>query len=275
MITNRFRNCIIVNSLIYFLLSYYLVAFSANLFIILLAKLVGFDAVLSYKGFVLSNGKWTNDNIIIVYFFGNLFSLIVAVFFLWKYYIINQIRAKIKILYLWIYIISLSWFFGEIIIGAVFKTGIGAALIAFEVPYFLRLLLAVIGVFALFFIGYKTRVDILSSANLYYPKLSSQKTTKFVINQILIPGIIGFIIIIILKLPNLGQYHYVDLLMLLSIGVTIAGVFYRFKKRKGITFKYTGKNITRNECSISYIPIIILICLLLIIRVGLNNGIII
>jgi len=273
MTNNKLNKCIIVNSLIYFLLAYHIVAFSANLFIIFIAKLIGFNAVLSYKGFILTEGNWTNDNIILVYFFGNLFSLIVSLFFLSRYYNINQTRARIKILYLWIYIISLSWFFGEIIVGAVVKTGVGAALIAFEVPLFLRLLLALIGISVLFFIGHKTRRDVLLSANLYYPLLSSRRVRNFFVNQILIPSIIGFAIIILLKLPNLNQYHYVDLFMLLSIGITIMGFFYRLYMLNGITFQNTGKNIARNECSISFLPIVILVILVLIIRIGLNNGI--
>ena len=270
---NKLKNCIIINSLTYFVLAYFIVVFSSNIFIILIAKLVGFDAVLSYKGFVLTAGTWTNENIILVYFFGNLTSLFLAVFFLRKYYINNDLRKKIKLLYLWIYIISLSWFFGEIIIGAIFKTGIGAALIAFEVPFFLRLLLAIFGIFILVFFGIKTQLDIMYSANLYYPLLSTHKTGKYFVNQILLPGLLGLLIIILLKLPNLGQYKFVDLYMLLTIIFFIGGVFFKYSNQVSIYFNNTNKNITKNECSISYVPIIILLALIIILRVGLINGI--
>ncbi len=269
----KLTSCIIANSLTYFLLAYFIVAFSSNLFIILIAKLVGFDAVLSYKGFILTEGKWSNENIILVYFFGNLISLILAVFFLSKYYKIKYLRNKIKILYLWIYIISLSWFFGEIIIGAIFQTGIGAALIAFEVPFFLRLLLALIGIFTLVFFGIKTQLDVMYSANLYYPLLSSKKNVKYFVNQILIPGLLGLLIIILLKLPNLTQYKFVDIYMLLTILFFISGLFFKYNNHKSMYFNSTNKNITRNECSISYLPIIILVMLIFLLRVGLINGV--
>ena len=270
---NKLTNCIVINSLTYFLLAYFVVAFSSNLFIILIAKLIGFDAVLSYNGFILTAGKWTNENIILIYFFGNLISLFLAVFFMRKYYINNRLRKKIKLLYLWIYIISLSWFFGEIIIGAIFQTGIGAALIAFEVPFFFRLLLSIICVAILVFLGIKTQHDVMYSANLYYPKLSVNKTGKYFVNQILLPALLGLLIIILLKLPNIGQYKFVDLYILLTILFFIIGVFYKYDKHKSFLFKNTEKNISTNECSITYLPIIILLVLIILFRVGLNNGI--
>ena len=268
---------IVVNSLVYFLLAYYLVVFSSNLFIILLAKIIGFDAELSYKGFTLSGEKWSDNNIILVYFFGNLISLFMAIFFQRLYNIERKYTKRIKIFYLWVYIISLNWFMGEIIIGAIFKTGIRSALVAFHVPSFFRLLLALLGVFGLIYFGIKSQKHVRVSSNLYFTSLSSQKTIPFFIKQMLIPSLLGTIIIILLKLPNLGQYHYVDLYMiLLSIYLFIAGLFIRTGSLKSITFKsYKPNNntIANSKYNLSYTPLVILFLVLLILRIGLMNGI--
>ena len=276
MISKKIDINIVINSLIYFLLAYYIVVFSSNMFIIMLANLVGFSAELNYKGFTLLDNKWTSDNIIIIYFLGNMISLALAIFFQRLYHIERKYRKKIKLLYLWIYIISLSWFLGEIIIGSVFQTGIGASLIAFRVPFLFRLILAIIGVFILLYLGKKAQKHVRVSANLYYSSLLSQKTKLFFVNQILLPATLGFVIIVLLKLPNLGQYNYVDLYMLLSIGLFIMGLFYRVSDLSSINFKshrLNQNNIEQLNLGISYFPIAILALIIIGTRIGLMNSV--
>jgi len=67
--------CIIINSLIYFLLAYYSVAWLINMVIVALAKYYfGFEVTLLYNGLNLISEKPEDNNIIIVYFWGNIFS---------------------------------------------------------------------------------------------------------------------------------------------------------------------------------------------------------
>jgi hypothetical protein len=269
------RLYIVINSLVYFLLAYHVVVFSSNLFLIFLAKLVGFDAELFYNGLRLFGKKWTNDNIILVFFFGNLFSLIMALFFQRLYRLERKYQKGIKLFYLWVYIISISWFLGNIIMGAVFLTGVGAALIAFKVPLFLRIALAFITMFLLLYLGKKAQKHVKVSANLYTTSLSIKNMGYFFKYQVLYPVFIGLIIIVLLKLPNLGEYHYVDLLMLLSIGFFVVGLFFRIQDNQSIVFKSHGKN---NELEIRYsiasIPMTILFLIIVILRIGLMNGIV-
>jgi len=271
----KVNGCIVLNSIVYFLLAYYFVIFSSNIFTIVLAKILGFNAKLFYHGFTLNGKKWTNDNIIIVYFFGNLITLLIAIFFQRLYSIERRYRKKIKIFYLWVYVISISWFLGNIIIGSIFLTGMGTALIAFSVPFFLRASLAVVSVILLLYLGKKSQKHIQVSANLYFQLLSSQKIVYFFINQILFPAMVGLFIIILLKLPDLAQYHYVDLFMLLSIGLFIIGLFINYSMLDSMFFVSNNKrnDLTENGCKIFYLPIIILITVVISIRLGLMNGV--
>ncbi len=269
----KINPCIVINSLVYFLLAYFLVAFLSNLVLIAIAKIIGFNAVLSYNGFVLSGAKWTNDNIIAIYFFGNLTSLIMAFLFRRIYYIERKSTSKIKIFYLWLYIISISWFLGEIIVGALFHTGIGAALIAFRVPYIFRLALAIVGIIVLIFMGNNAQKHVMHSANSYFTSISSHKIRLFFINQFLLPTVIGFLVIVLFKLPNISEYNYVDLYMLLSIAFVVIGLLWGYGQLKSITFYSRNKNIlAKPECKVSYKQIVVLLFVILIIRVGLMNG---
>ena len=269
----KINPCIVINSLVYFLLAYFLVAFLSNLVLITIAKIVGFNAVLSYNGFILSGAKWTNDNIIAIYFFGNLTSLIMALLFRRIYYIERKSTSKIKIFYLWLYIISISWFLGEIIVGALFQTGIGAALIAFGVPFIFRLALAIVGILVLLFMGKNAQKHVMHSANSYFTSIASHKIGLFFTNQFLLPTFLGFLVIVMFKLPNISEYNYVDLYMLLSIGFVVLGLLLGYGQLKSITFYSRNKNkLAKLECRISYKPIVLLIFVILIIRVGLMNG---
>ena len=60
--------CIVINSLIYFLIAYYFVVFSFNLFSMILTKSLGFDVELFYYGFTHSGKEWTRVDIILVFY---------------------------------------------------------------------------------------------------------------------------------------------------------------------------------------------------------------
>ena len=62
------HRCIVVNSTVYFVIAYYFVVFSYNLFSIMLGKALGFEGELYYYGFVSTGKVWTRSDIILVFF---------------------------------------------------------------------------------------------------------------------------------------------------------------------------------------------------------------
>ncbi|PIQ29650.1 MAG: hypothetical protein COW63_12040 [Bacteroidetes bacterium CG18_big_fil_WC_8_21_14_2_50_41_14] len=274
--SNRFNRCIVINSLVYFVIAYYLVVFSFNIFSCFLTSWLGFDVELYYYGFTHSGKKWTTDYILLVFFVGNAFTLVTAVLFEYLYRKQRKYFKGVKLLYLWIYLISLIWFLGNIIVGAFFNFGIGAALRAYGIPFFLRLILAIIAVAALLFFGYKAQKHVCVSANLYLPKLSGTNVTSFFINQMVLPILLGLVVIILLKIPHLGMYYYVDIYLLLSFVFFIAGLFYQHKSLNSIRFKTHSddkKQLKTKNCELSYFPMVVMVIILALVRLGLMNGI--
>jgi hypothetical protein len=271
---NKKRNKnIIINSFIYFVIAYYIVAFSANLFIVLLAKIVGFDAEFYFNGFRLSGKEWTVDTIIFLYFFGNLFSLFLAYFAHRKYRKQRRFRNKINLLYLWMYILAMCWFFGELIVGAIFNTGMSSAFIAFQLPYFLRILMAFIGIFILIYSGYQVQKQVIISAHLYHTELQASEVKIFLSNQIFKPALLGLAVIFLLKLPHIGQYHYVDIITLLTIGFMIVGLFIRSKSEFSIRFKSRNGDFYEPDFSISKTLVIAVFMCLALLRISFAGGI--
>jgi hypothetical protein len=272
----NFNVCIVINSLVWFVIAYYFVVFSVNLFSILLAKFIGFDAELFFYGFLLSGKKWSTDDIMVVFLFGNAFSLLLAITFERLYKNQRRYRKKRKIFFLWVYIISLTWFMGNVIVGAIFNFGIGAAFRAMNLPFVFRVLLAVAAVFVLFLLGRRAQMHLMVSANLYYPVLPFGNIGNYFKNQITLPAFFGILIILLFKIPYLDHFQYMDLYILLPIAFFIGGLFLQLGNLNSIEFKSrsaSGARLKSNACELFYIPILVLFLVLIIIRIGLRNGV--
>lgn len=273
--TKQFNTCIVINSTVFLLIAYYFVVFSVNIFSIVLAKSVGFDIELFYNGFLHSGKTWTNDSIVLVYFLGNAISLVLAFVFERLYKRTRKYAKGRKIFYLWVYIISLFWFMGNIIVGSLFNFGIGSAFMALGLPRLIRLLLAGFAVFSLMYFGYNAQKHVRVSSNLYFVKLATRDIKNYFIHQMLLPIIIGFVIIVLFKLPDIGFYKFMDIYILLTVVFFIAGLFFRYRTRS-ITFKTRSADKTKlaqKSCHISYVPMAILFLVLILMRVGLMNGV--
>jgi len=240
-----------------------------------LAKALGFDVELFYYGFTHSGKVWTLSNTILVFFVGNALTLLMAVLFERLYKKQRKYYRGIKMLFLWIYLVSIIWFLGNIIVGAFFNFGIGAAVRAFRVPFFLRLLLAIVAIYFLIFLGLKAQKHVRVSANLYYPRLLRRQTRKFFLYQIVLPVVFGLIIIVLLKIPHVPMYHYVDIYLLLTIVFFLGGLFYKAKSHGSMAFKTHDtekKQLRRKGCNVAVIPLLAMFVVLALIRVGLING---
>ncbi len=274
--SKTFKYCITVNSLVYFLIAYYFVVFSYNLFSMMLGKVLGFESELFYYGFKNTGKAWTSSDVILVFFVGNALTLIIAILFERLYKKQRKYSKGIKMLFLWIYLISVIWFLGNIIIGAFFNFGIGAAVRAYKIPFFLRLVFALISIYLLLFLGWKAQKHVRISANLYYPRLLRIDTQKFLFFQIVLPSLLGIIIIMLLKIPHLTMYHFVDIYLLLTIVFFLAGLFYKNKSHGSMVFKAYDSDklrLNRRICRIAFFPLFIAIIILAIIRIGLMNGV--
>ena len=277
----KFYRCITLNSTAYFIIAYIFVVFGYNLFSIWMSyTFFGFDGELYFHGFAMKGASWNRGNIIIIFFFGNMITLLIGVIFDWIYRKQRKFKRSIKVLFLWIYVIAYSWFMGNFIVGALFNFGIGTALRAFRVPFFLRVLLAGIFMVLLLFIGHRAQKGIKVSANLYYKRLAKSAINKFLLHQIVYPAFLGFSVLVIYKIPDIGEYHYFDWMVLGAVILYMLGLFVWQKNRNSIIFKNRGKgendeendyHVKNKSCKAQLIPIVIALAILLSMRIGLNE----
>jgi hypothetical protein len=285
----KFKWCIIINSTVYFVIAYFFVVFSYNLFAIWLATTwFDFHATLLWHGYLLWGDAWTKDKMMIIFFLGNSIDLLIGFAFERLYKKNQRYKRGIKLFYMWTYIIAYSWFMGNFIVGALINFGIGTALRAFNVPFLVRLIFAFFAIFALVYIGYRGQKGIKLSASLYYRKLPKKEIKLFTINQILIPSILGVIILVIYKIPEINYYYYLDWLILSALVFYIIGVFVLQKNKKSIVFRSHREKRDIEEdldgvegiyhkkeerfCNIQKIAVAVFFILILAMRIGLNNG---
>ena len=191
---------LIINSLCYFLLAYYTVIILTNTFSILLARLNGFEGTLYYFGFQLSSDEstWTKDLFFLIFFIGIGFSFLLGLLFERLY---RKSRKHVwpgKMFFLWGYIFSLSYFFGNIIVGSFFYFGPGVVFDNFSIPRIVRIIIGITAFFTLVIIGHFSARNILVSLNAYYRIVRQQDFRQLIKSHILFPLIIGNIIIFLL-----------------------------------------------------------------------------
>lgn len=267
--------CIVINSTAYFIIAYYVVVFSHNFLSMILAKSLGFDVELFYYGFTHGGKDWVVSDVLYVFFYGNVLSFVLAIVFERLYNNQRRYTKGIKMFFLWMYLLSLIWFLGNIIIGAFFNFGIGAAIRAYHIPFFLRLIFAMVALYLLLFFGKRSQKHIRVSANLYFSRLQRRETGNFFLHQIVLPVILGLGIVILMKIPHLGMYRYIDLYLLFTIIFFIAGLFYRHGSNDAITFRNLERekaNMNEKSCKLMYVPLFIAVVILGVIRIGLMNG---
>ena len=260
---------IFTNSLVYFLLGYFFVVTTTNLFSIFLANLAGFDGVLFYYGFELHehNAHWGKGNIVLIFGLGNSLTLFWGFVFSRWYKAIKRRYIKAKLLIMWIAIISFTWFLGNIMVGAFFNFGIGAAMLALSIPLFIRIIAALVAFVLLFWLGYKFQREIYISANLYYRQFTRKKQKVFIFQQIVFPALIGFVLIVVFKYPYSIKFQYLDMLCLLP--VLFIGIGSLSEKNYHLS---SGKSLKQDTFLLNYRALIFLAIFLTVYRIVLGPG---
>jgi len=169
--------------------------------------------------------------------------------------------------YLWGFIISFSYFFGNIIVGTFFNFGIGVAFRALSIPFIIRVPIAVISIVALAFIGKYSVRHILISFNSYFIKINPDQLKSLLHAQLLDPFFFGNIIIFLLKIPYHAEFNFLDTLTLFWLGVLIIPVYIANKQTGTVNFKRNNKRF-----ELQAKPLLLLIILILAFRIGLSYG---
>ncbi|MBU3928550.1 MAG: hypothetical protein KKB74_12155 [Bacteroidetes bacterium] len=164
--------------------------------------------------------EWTHDAVKLIFSAGPMLILLVGLISLIAFYSLVEEPARIKTFFMWLTLHALNYFFGGLLIGNIFKKGVGHV---FNWMYFTdttKMLVALVGFFGLLATAYFMSKPVAISANSYYNKLSEKNFPFFFTAQIIVPFVAGTLLYTLYFLPDLRfqeRYSWMSLAVLLII----------------------------------------------------------
>lgn len=260
---------IVFNSFVYYMLAILTVIISSNAFALMLGKYNDFTGKLFYYGFLIQpkDRYWSADDVTLIFMFGIIFTLFFAILFERLYKWRRSRRGNIKLYFLWCYILAITWFLGNIIVGAFSNFSVGSVLDVMRIPMAVRIMIAMAVMALLFLLGRFSRKHVLISGNMYLKHLHSDKNFYIVKAQLLFPAILGIIAYFLYRTPHQADYQFRDTLVHMTVFIFIIGVFWGVLQPSSIGFKKR-----RDWVDFDYWALGILLIVSVFLRVYLSSG---
>lgn len=232
---------IIINSTAAFLFAFLIVFLLQNFTSSIAALSVDIKSIIYYYNidYLIRGRDWTPDAVKVVFSAGSFLSLVFSLIVIIFYVNISQETWFIRLLFFWLFCHAFIHFFGEMLIGTLLMKGFGLSIVyMFKIEY--KKLLIVLGsLFFLIFAGFILTKMALFSGNTYFNMLTRSNRSYFLHSQFLIPFMIGYAIIILIKSPEITEFDIlVNLTMLLIIlplvarGMTVKDMYFDPETRK-------------------------------------------
>lgn len=254
-----------VNSTALFIIAYLSLYILYQITVLIVASKWKLDSVLLYYDLAFNDYSplWSRQNIIIVTLSGPLICLITG-FLFYRYFSKRQkVKGFLKLFFLWIGLIGFNLFLGAWSTGISFDQGFGYVPAWLYLNVFWQIFVALIFLFILGMIGYYSVPSLLDTSKSAY-RVKAENKTKFLFYQVIIPYVIGSVIIILVRIPNNMPYDTGNLVTMLF---AIAPMVFNGKARPTVSFEKEKK-----PTQIRWLFIGIFVGLILLYRIGLNNG---
>ena len=201
----------------------YLIVFYINFFANIVASgMFGFGISFDYVHIVynIKPYEWTHDSVKTIYSAGPLLVFFTGLISLIGFFGLSEEQSRLKILFVWISLLAFNQTFGSLMIGNIFKQGVGHV---FNWMYFTdtqKMIVALIGFFGLLTTAFSMARPIAISANSYFNKMGERNFPFFITSQIIIPFVVGYLLIIAYfsqRLMFQEKFSWISLSVLLLI----------------------------------------------------------
>jgi hypothetical protein len=262
-IANSFTH--VINSLASFLVAYLLVYLVYQLVVLITASFYDIDAILYYYELVFNahSELWDPLNIIIITISGPINSLFLGFLFFNYFYKKAKSYPRLQLFFLWVGLLAFAHFFAAFISGIITNKGFGYVPLWLFWNAFTKFFFAFIALLSLILIGYFSASKFQTTSNNIY-RIQKQNRAIFYLHQVILPYLIGFLIIYLVKMPNNFSY---DTLILSFSAFIFGAVFFN------IEAKAPPFSVSKNKpANINWVLILLAIMSLYSFRVYLAEG---
>ncbi len=262
---------IAVNSTAGFLLAFFFVFYLNHFINILTAGIFGFPTSFDFKViyYNIEPYQWTPDAVKMIFSAGPILIFIFGMISLIAFFSLTEEEARVKIFFLWMVLIALNYFLGGLMIGNIFKKGVGHV---FNWMYFTdtqKMIIAIMGFFGLVSTGILMAKPVAHSANSYFKSLSENNFPFFFTAQIIVPFILGNLLVFIYFYPDIlynNEILFYERFGGISMFLVLLLIFGRINHFETIYFDEEDRKI-----SISWVMLSLAVFFLLLIRIGLGR----
>lgn len=247
-----------------------------QLSVILTASFFGISSVLYYYEVMFPVGNssplWTQHSIIMITLSGPLTSLILGL--VTFFYVIKKkkTRGLNRLFFMWLSFHLFNQFFGSFVAGVITDQGFGYVANWLYMGTVLKFAFSVVALFVMGFAGYKVMPYLLTTAG-KPERLKMDNRISFVVTQALLPCLLGSIFLLLLRLPNKTPQHQgiflYDFITAGALIILLIGMFFNLKA------KIASVNHRVSNYKVSLVWLIGLLILILAVRLGLSQGLLI
>ena len=171
---------IAINSTTIFLLSYFAFYLLVQAATIVASMLFHYPTTLYYYEiyFNISVEDWYHDSVKTIFSAGPVLALIAGIAFILLFYNKKELTGLFKLFFLWGFLHGISMFFGAMLIGTLFESGIGHVIDWLYIMDTGKVLYSIMSIFMLVVAGFLSIKPFLLSGNTYYQNMTRSNRNR-------------------------------------------------------------------------------------------------
>lgn len=213
---------IATNSTASYILAFLFVFYINHVIKIIFAGSYGFDLGFDWSVifYYIEPHEWSHDAVKLIYSAGPILIFVIGVISIIAFWSLVEEPARLKTFFMWLTLHSFNFFFGGLLIGNIFKKGVGHVFNWMYLTDTEKMLIALVGIAGLLGTSYIMTRPAAISANSYFNKLDEKNFPFFVTAQLIVPFILGTLIYMGFFFPKIyfqEAYSWISLAFLLLI----------------------------------------------------------
>ena len=218
-----------------------------------------------------SSALMNENNAFAIAYAGPFISLAMSMIYFTILLTVKNLGTQLKTFIFWLFLLSMAHFTGAIVAGAITTQGFGYMMYGKQTAFIFSFFISALSLGAMAWIGWKYSRFILEIRLL---RKHGNNILLILINRMVLPALLGILLLIIMKIPNITPQHAnifeYDVVILLSVLFAVIPPLFNRKLRP---VQHPSKTvIMRDRTARAIFAIIFSFAVLILYRLGLSTG---